>query len=128
MKELQFSSGAKFHKGVRSVDKNEAKTEGLPKSHPIEQGLLTFTLVRSSPDEDKEVVLEILKEANRKVEEQVLLYGRAEVAASAIDQAQSGDDGSIETSSTCEEEETSYEEDDPLVGVEIQDEADASEI
>ncbi|KAL6962887.1 hypothetical protein U1Q18_037849 [Sarracenia purpurea var. burkii] len=104
-KELQSPAGALFQRGASSVDKNEAKKEGIPK--PLEQGLLTSTMVRSSPDEDKGAGLEILKDANPAADQSV-------------------EDGSV-VSSASEEEETSDEEVDSPAGEEKQEEVVPSE-
>ncbi|KAL6984509.1 hypothetical protein U1Q18_017886 [Sarracenia purpurea var. burkii] len=79
----------------------------------------------SSPEEDKDkgAGLEIL---NLKVEEEDLSYGGTEIAVSAVDQAKSDGEGSVDLSSTCEDEETSDEEVEPLVGEEIQEGTEAS--
>ncbi|KAL6956589.1 hypothetical protein U1Q18_052040, partial [Sarracenia purpurea var. burkii] len=119
---LQTSAGAKFQRGTSSVDKIETEKEGIPNT--IDQGLLTSSMALSSPEEDKGAGLEIL---NLKVEKEDLSYGGAEIAVSAVDQAQSDGEGSVDLSSTCEEEETSDEKVEPLVGEENQEGTEASE-
>ncbi|KAL6956185.1 hypothetical protein U1Q18_042449 [Sarracenia purpurea var. burkii] len=121
--ELRTSAGAKFHRGTSSVDKIETEKEGIP--NPIDQGPLTSTMALSSPEEDKDkgAGLEIL---NLKVEEEDLSYGGTEIAVLAVDQAKSDGEGSVDLSSTCEDEETSDEEVEPLVGEEIQEGTEAS--
>ncbi|KAL6956916.1 hypothetical protein U1Q18_040623 [Sarracenia purpurea var. burkii] len=125
--ELQSTAGSKSQRGASPVDKNEAEKEGIPNLLPIEQGLLTTTMFRNFPDEGKGAGHEILKEANPKVEEEGLSYGGVVIDVSAVEQAQPDGESSVDSGLTCEEDETSDEEVDPLVGEEIQKGTEASE-
>ncbi|KAL6965415.1 hypothetical protein U1Q18_036467, partial [Sarracenia purpurea var. burkii] len=88
-----------------------------------EEEVRMATLFRSSPEENRGAVQE-----NSEVDVEISSHGGAEAAASGVDLDQPVDDGSDEASSTCEEEETSDEQGNPLVGEEIQDETVRNEI
>ncbi|KAL6984487.1 hypothetical protein U1Q18_017865 [Sarracenia purpurea var. burkii] len=95
----------------------KVEDEDESKVNLAEEEVGMATLFRSSPEENRGAV-----QANPEVDVEISSHGGAEAAASGVDLDQPVDDGSDEAISTCEEEETSDEEGNPLVGEEIQNE------